>query len=131
MFFDKPVPIYYRTTVIPTDGESQWIDCSFHPAFPNESHQSPLGQIFSGGTGYAFHPRTNINFQNVPQTTAQVEAALQSQSKAIYEIVRQAQQRGQLANGDLKFTIFPTVHDLRRNRTEPLVAVTPREVRVP
>ena len=134
LLVDRPVAIYYRRIVVPTDGEVEWNECE-SSTVPTELRQTWLARFFSAidwlsiqQAEQLFHPQTIIEWHGAAQAAAEMEGLLARQAASIQTLVGHAQQRELLQASGMRLSIKTTMEDVRRDRSVPSPPVASREI---
>jgi hypothetical protein len=131
---DRPVAIYYRRTVVPTDGEVEWNECE-SDTVPTALRQTWLARFLSAidwlsteQSEQLFHPQTIIKWHGAAEAAAEMEGLLARQAASIQTLVGHAQERKLVQASGMPLTIKTTIEDVRGDRSVPAPAVAPREI---
>jgi hypothetical protein len=134
LLVDRPVAIYYRRIVVPTDGEVEWSECE-SSTVPTELRQTWLARFFSAidwlskeQAEQLFHPQTIIEWHGAAQAAAEMEGLLARQAASIQTLVVHAQQRELVQASGMRLSIKTTMEDVRRDRSVPAPPVASREI---
>jgi hypothetical protein len=131
------VPVYYRRTVVPTDGEAEWMECQSYPAFTTVRQMilteflGAIDNLSRAESENLFMPLTQIRWRGAFETAAEMDVKLDEQSAAFRKLVSDAQKRNLFNASGMVYRIATTVDDVRRDRREHILEVAPREIVIP
>jgi hypothetical protein len=133
LLVDRPVAVYYRRIVVPTDHDAGWGYCQ--SAGFAETRQTLRARFFSAIDGLSadqseklFGSRTSIEWRSAAQVTEEIENRLGMQAAGIQALVGHAQERGLVDASGAHLPVEITVEDLRGDRSVPLPRFQPREI---
>jgi hypothetical protein len=131
---DRPVAIYYRRIVVPTDGEVEWNECE-SDTVPTKLRQTWLARFLSAidwlsreQAEQLFHPQTIIKWHGAAEAAAEMEKLLTQQAASIQTLLGDAQQRELVQASGMRLAIKTTVEDVRGDRSVPAPAAASREI---
>jgi len=134
---ESQVPVYFRRSVVPTDGEAEWMECQSSPTFTTV-RQMTLAQFLGAIEDLSlaeseglFMPITRVRWHGAFETASEMEMQLDEQSAAFRKLVADAQKRNLLEASGMVIGIATTIDDVRRDRSERIPAVAPREIVIP
>jgi hypothetical protein len=134
LLVDRPVAIYYRRIVVPTDAEVEWNECK-SDTVPTELRQTWLARFFSAidwltpeQAEQLFHPQTVIEWHGAAQAAAEMEGLLARQAASIQTLVGHAQRRELVQASGMRLSIKTTMDDVRSDRSVPAPPIAPREI---
>jgi hypothetical protein len=134
LLVERPVAIYYRRIVVPTDGEVEWNECE-SSTIPTELRQTWLAQ-FLAATDWIpaqqaeqlFHAQTMIEWHGAALAANQAAAEMDRQAASIETLIGKAQRRGLLDASGMSLTIKTSVGDVRSDKSEPAPSIASREI---
>lgn len=134
LLLERPVAVYYRRIVVPTDGEVEWSECEAN-TIPTPLRQTWLAE-FLAATDWIpaqqaeqlFHPKTTIEWHGANQAAAEIEKLLDQQAESIETLIGKAQRRGLVDASSMNLTIKTSVADVRSDKSAPAPSFVSREI---
>jgi hypothetical protein len=131
---DRPVAIYYRRIVVPTDDEVEWNECK-SDTVPTELRQTWMARYLAAidwlskeQAEQMFHPQTIIKWHGAAPAAAEMEDLVSQQAASIETLIGHAQQRELVRTSGMRLTIKTTMEDARSDRSVPAPVVASREI---
>jgi hypothetical protein len=134
LLIERPVAIYYRRIVVPTDGEVEWSECESN-TIPTGLRQTWLAQFLAATDWLTaqqaeqlFHPQTMIEWHGAALAANQAADEMDRQAASIEALIGKAQRRGLVDASGLSLAIETSVGDVRSDKSVPAPKIAPREI---